>query len=1757
MRFLISLIACLSCALSLASTASAQNTKQAAEPSIFQHQGLEGDASRYETYLKKNWPLGDESSNALLVKGEQSLKQDPRQASRHFASAVIHAPKNAKGWIGLAQSLLAITPDPNNGSERYELPVNASATAYRAYQFAKDDRTQARALRVLGKALERRAYWRPAIDALKISLALFEEPATRKTYQRLRNAHGFRMIDYKADSEASPPRLCLQFSEDVASGPADLAKFIKVDGKDPQSVRAEGRQLCIEGLSHGERYEVQARSGLPAKIGEKLLKTAAIAVYLPDRKPSVRFNGRNYVLPSHGQQGIPVVSVNTQKVGIDVYRIGDRGLAQALQNGDLHRQLSSWDISALKDRSGQHVYKGTMDVALKLNKEVTTAFPVSDAVGTLKPGVYILVAQPKGAKTAQNSGPATQWFIVSDLGLTAFSGRDGVHIFVRSLASTTAISNATVRLVARNNEILSEAKTDANGYVKFDGGLAQGEGGLQPAMLVAEDKTGGYAFLDLTTSAFDLSDRGVKGRSAPGPIDGFLYTERGVYRPGEDVHLTALVRDAKANASSLPVTLIVTRPDGVEHQRTILKDEGLGGRSFRLPLSQTAMTGTWRVRLYTDPKAAAVTNVSFLVEDFVPERLDLTLDAKSDVFNLRENLLVNATGRFLYGPPAAGLAIEGDIIVKPSRNGLKGYKGYQFGLANEYITPVRDTIAGLPSTGADGKAKLSVKLPAIPKTAKPLQADILVRLRESGGRTIERRISRPVATGQRRIGIKPLFKSGTVAEGEKAAFDIVHLDANNKQTDMAGLIWTLYRLDTNWQWYSQNGSWSYEAQTITRKVATGKIDTDASQGTRLTAPVSYGRYQLEITAPGRNALATTLQFNAGWYVSGDAADSPEILDVALDQKTYKAGETAKLRIASKRGGKALISVLGDQLLTTKEVDVKAGAHEVDIEVKEDWGAGAYITAILYRSIDKVAKRMPSRALGIAWLSLDATPRTLGVEMNVSSKLRATETLKVPVKISGLEPGEDARVTISAVDLGILNLTQFKTPAPEKWFYGQRQLTHEIRDFYGRLIDGMRAERGALRSGGDGGTGIQMQGSPPLDETVALHSGLVEVNADGTAEVEFTLPNFNGTVRISAVAWSENKIGHGQHDITIRDPVVLTASAPRILTLGDKAQLSLDLHNVEGPDAKYNLIVNSQANNQTLETLLENKVKLADGERKTERVMITPGSLGLHTFAMRVTGPEGIDVMRQVSINVQPPANDIKRTTISQLDPGQSLTLSRDIAQDLISGRTSINVAVGRHARIDVPSLVTLLDRYPYGCAEQTISKTLPLLYADALAAKVGKYSKKDIEKRIQGAIRHVFSMQDSSGAFGAWGPSTTNIWLTSYVADFLTRAKQQGYEVPERGFNQTLDRLANFIAYAQDFDRGGENRAYALYVLARNARAPIGELRYYADTKLSRFSTPLAKAQLGAALAMMGDKDRSEKAFSSAISDLTQPTAVSQATFSRSDYGSRLRDGAALVALTTEAGVAIEETPTLTNVIVQAAQQRNYTSTQEQAWMLLAANALNKGNAAVSLNFGGDDHTGALAKSLTMGDLNARDIVIKNTGESAVDAVISVVGAAVTPEPAISKGFEIARSYYSLDGEAVDLANGKPVTQNQRLVAVVTVKADSRTGRLLLVDRLPSGFEIENPRLVGSGDVKSLSWIKTMAQPVHTEFRDDRFVAAYDLHASNVANANQAMTLQVAYIVRAVTPGEFVHPAATIEDMYAPERYARTDMNKVTVSAQN
>ena len=1752
----LTVLACLSGGPAFAQTAPAARAapRQApAQSATFEKSFVRNDlasaAVRLEAALRAEAGGPLRPAGQSRAAGQALLAADkPDEALAPLTAAVAADPADTRNWQAYSRAAAAAAEalEENDYQGRARLRDRAAASAYRAYERSGSPADAAASLALLGGLEAGQSSWRPALDAYAASLALDDLPATRRTYETARAEHGFRVLDYKVDSDAASPRLCFTFSEPVIPK-TDYAPYVAVSGSSSSAVTAEGSQVCVDGLKHGGRYAVVLRQGLASTVGESLLKSADYEIYVRDRAPQVRFTGRNYVLPRTGQAGVPLVSVNAAKLDVEVLRIGDRGLLPTLRSEDFLGQLSGATAKTLAAEKGVRVWKGTLDTAkAELNQEAVTAFPVLQAVGKLEPGIYVMLARPSGTAAADEDSyenQATQWFVVSDLGLTATKGRDGVHVVLRSLASAQVLPGAEIRLVARNNEVLGTARTDAQGHAAFDPGLARGEGGTAPSLVVAQAGDD-YGFLDLNLGAFDLTDRGVKGRPETGGLDAYLFTERGVYRSGETVQLTALLRDPRGAAvPNLPLTLVVKRPDGVEYRRVSVPDQGLGGRALPLPLLSGAMHGTWRVAAYTDPKAAPVGETSFLLEDYVPERLEVSLKARQASLHRGEAAAIDVAARYLYGAPGAGLDVSGSVTVQAAAgSGIKGLEGFSVGLDDEAVEPITQEIADRATTDARGGVTVPVPVPEV-AAPRPLEAKITLAVGEPGGRALSRSLTLPILPAAPVLAIRKGFTE--LKDGSRASFDTVLAAPDGTLLARPGVTWTLSQVDQTYQWYRADGRWSFEPVKTTKRVASGSLDLKAGIPGRIEVPVGLGRYRLDVAAPGAPDATASLGFEVGWGGS-ETAQAPDLLDLTLDKAAYAAGDTMRVKLSPTFKGQASLMVVGDRVHETVEVAVPDGGTVVSLPVKAEWGAGAYLVATAYRPLDQAAKRLPGRALGVAWFSVDRARRSLGVSVKAPERTRPRQDLTLPVQLTGLKPGEPARITVALVDVGILNLTRYEAPDPTRYFLGQKALGPEFRDLYGYLIDGMQGSAGAIRSGGDGGGG-ELADAPPTQAPLALYSGPVNVGPDGTASVTFPLPAFNGTGRVMVTAWSGDRVGQAQADVIIRDPVVLAATLPRFLDTGDQSRLFVALDNVEGQAGEYTLDVSPSGPILLGARALRQTIRLEAGGKGQVALPITAAGPGTARLDLALSGP-GLsgDLGQSLSLGVLPGTGALLRRSVRNLAPGAGLTISADLLADLLPGTGSVSLSASALPGLDVPALLQALDRYPYGCSEQIVSRAMPLLYVNRLAALDKLALDGSVDERVREAIERLLSRQDSSGDFGLWSAQGSgDLWLDAYVTDFLTRARERGFAVPQGAFAQALDRLRNSVANATEVRDGGADLAYAAYVLARNGRPVMGDLRYLADTKIDAFASGLARAQLAAALALLGDRGRAAKAMDSALAALKSRR---DGGVYRADYGSRLRDGAGLIALAAESGLTQVALAPVAALIGEERQDTRATSTQENAWMVLAAESLSKEAESLSFSLDGAVQAGPLARIYRGAALEGRSVALVNTGQAPVQVVLGVNGNPLVPEPAAAQGYTIARTYHRLDGSVVDPAHG--LRQNDRLVVVLKVTEDkAQAARLLLVDPLPAGLEIDNPKLLDSDALQGLAFAKSEVQPVHTEFRDDRFVAAYDRDPS------QSAFFTVAYTVRAVSPGTYVHPGASVEDMYRPARFGRTATGSVEIGA--
>lgn len=1635
------------------------------------------------------------------------------------AGAVVNLTDAAGDWAEYARLLLSA--GDVQGPDQQSLRERAYQAAVNGYLRAEGAAERHTILVTMGMALERLGRGGDTVKALRLAQSLQERDDTAAYLAQAAGQYGFRIVENRVESDSARPRICATFSEDLVAKGVDYASFVQLD-EPGLTVSAQFRDICVEGLVHGQRATVTFREGLPAADGQVLAASVDITQYIRDRSPGVRFPGRAYVLPKVGEPAVPVETVNTEALDLVLYRVTDRNLIRAFQNGYLSAPMAEWQEYDFTAQTGTEVWRGTAEVGMEVNRDVTTRLPMAEALAGQGAGVYALRASVPG-KQAWQVPAGWQWFTVSDLGVTTLSGVDGLHVFVRSLGSAEAKAGVSVDLLSNGNEVLGTVATDAQGYARFDVGLTKGVGAVAPALVVAREGEADVAFLSLNDPEFDLSDRGVEGREAAPPVDVFLTTDRGAYRAGETVYATALARDSGAAAiEGLPLTVVVKRPDGVEHARQVVNDWG-GGYVISQPILGSAPRGVWRMEVLADADAPPLTATTFLVEDFLPERIDFDVTLP-DGLRPGEVAELGVTARYLFGAPGADLAVEGEVLLRAA-SGLPGWDGYRFG---PHDSPFGAVMQGFDParTDAAGLASVTVGLPDVGDPGVPLEARVAVRVAEGSGRPVERVTTVPLAASGPMIGVKPMF-DGVVAENAEARFTLAGVGADGKATPMTAR-WELVRIETTYQWYQSFGNWMWQPVTRRERVAEGEVALAAPS--EIAVPVTWGEYVLTVTQAD-GAAVTSVPFSAGWFAAADAASTPDTLELSLDKAAYAAGDVAKLRLVPRFAGKAVVMVLSNRLIAMQAVDVVEGENVIDLPVTDDWGAGVYVTAQVLRPMDVAAGRNPGRVLGLAHAGVDPGARALTATVEVPAEADPRGVLPVAVKVEGVTAGETAYVTIAAVDQGILNLTGFKTPDPQGHYFGQRKLGVGIRDIYGRLIDGLNGAEGVVRSGGDAGAGARLQAPPPTEELVAYFTGPYEVGPDGYVREEFQLPAFNGTVKVMVVAWSKTGVGQASADVLVRDPVVVTASLPRFMAPGDESRVLLEIVHATGPFGTMQLAMEGRG------VSLGDAPATIDLAEKGKQVIAVPvvaGEEGVQEIAVTLTTPDGKALTKTLSLPVQRNDPEVVRVSRFDLAAGQTFQFDDAVLAGYLPGARA-TLAIGPLARLNAPGLLAALDGYPYGCTEQMTSKAMPLLYFDEVAQAMSLPWADNVQGRVHEAVAEILTNQGAEGGFGLWGPGSGDLWLDAYVTDFLSRAKARGFEVPDKAFRMALDNLRNQVNFAPDFDYGGEALAYALMVLAREGAAAIGDLRYYADVKGDAFATPTAMAQLGAALAAYGEQARADAMFARAGAALEAAAQDVEQLF-RADYGTNYRDAAAVLTLAVEAGSNAVDREALTDRIATS----GLLSTQESTWALLAANALIDRPEVSGVTIDGQPAEGPLVQ---MRSLGSAPVAVANGGADTT-LTVTTFGVPEGDEAASGNGYAISRSYYALDGTPMDAST---VAVGTRMIAVLEVTPFGRgEARLMVSDPLPAGFEIDNPNLMTAGSVPALEGLGLLDMVTHAEYRQDRFLAAVD-RMDNVP-------FRLAYVVRAVSPGVFRHPAASVEDMYRPDFRAVGETGRVSVT---
>jgi uncharacterized protein YfaS (alpha-2-macroglobulin family) len=1542
------------------------------------------------------------------------------------------------------------------------------------------------------------------------------------------------------------------------------------------------RLLHFPHVKPDARYVVRVAAGLPAKAGAKLPAESRFSIRTAPVAPAFYFASRGVVLPARQNGGLPVVTVNVPDVEIQFLRVkpdqlsafldrvvarprpaaGEPREAENDNEDDDYRDrsrafrgaVSHWDLDSLH-RITESVYSARFVTEQRPNKRAVTFIPVEDIRTLQEPGIYVAVMSQPGRFRYDNQ---VTYFYVSDLGLHLRQFARGADAWVSSLTDGKGVRNVEVSWLDAQGKVLARAETDSDGRATF----AERPKGARVALA---RKGTQVSMIPIQEPSLDLSEYDITGLPFK-PVRLFAWSGRNLYRPGEHFDLSVLARDGDGRpVPPQPVQAILKRPDGKTHFTASWTPEAAFNGYFRrrIAVPGDAQTGFWSLELRADPADRVPATVfRFGVEEFLPERMKLDLASKQAQLAAGTPYTIDVKGDYLYGAPAAGNRLLGVVAFERNRNPLAAkLPGFAFGDANE--DGVRQRVE-IPEEKLDdaGRAAVTVDLGPAEKRRSPFTVRTTLSLLESGGRPVVRSLERVWWPAPALVGVRPLFTGDYARENSTVEFEVVRADTEARLLAGAALPVRLFRENRDYYWrFDDQRGWHSGFTETDELVETAAVTVPAGGRGKLALPVRYGRYRVEVLDP-ETSQTLRFRFYAGWSARADEAQGvrPDRVALKLDKPAYREGDTASLTITAPHAGEALVTVEGDRTLWSKRIPVTTSAMNLQVPIDKSWGRhDLYVTVMVLRPGNSGDRVTPARALGLAYIPVDRGERKTAVTVEAPAKMLPETPLRVKVRVPGAK-GEKAVVTLSAVDVGILNITQFRTPDPHGFFFGKLRYGADLNDVYGRLIEKMAGQKGRLRFGGDN-TPKPTRSLPKKVRLVDLFSGPVALDANGEAEVTLQVPDFNGTLRVMAVVGGEQRYGMADAEVVVAAPLVAELATPRFLSFGDRATIALDLHNLSGGEQKLRVKLAADPALKVQEA--ERALALKDQQKTTLRFSVEALPRAALAEVRVKVETDTLKLDRSFAVQVQSPAASQTIVRRFAVAPGESLDLRNAELGGLIPSTVGAHLVLSNKPPIDVRAAIRGLLTYPYGCAEQTTSTAYPHVFVDEEAAKafgLKPYTREQRVTMLDTAIGRLAGMQAANGGFSLWGNvSEYEYWLSAYITGFLVDARAQGFGVPEamqrramdfllKGLQEGVSGLPSARPKVWDLNSVWNDRRYAgagrfgvlaagAYVLARESKAPLATLRQLHESRgLAHSGLPLV--QLGIALRLTGDEKRGDEAIREGIAK------VRESGYWWGDYGSPLRDAAASYALLARHKVAAPDRDNLIAVIVAEMEKSRYYSTQEQLALFLVGREFTAGDATTwtAEVVAGKKPEALSAAGSRFVELDpnalAAGVRLTSTHKERLYGEVSLSGFPAKPLPPRADVIQLARELYNADGTPL---GDRTLRVGESVLVRVNVKVKARIANGMVVDRVPAGLEIENLNIVqgeGLANVKigkDLDPAEAMRERriQHVEFRDDRFVAAVRLEGET----------NLFYRARAVTPGRFVVPPMHAEDMYRPDTY--------------
>ena len=1520
----------------------------------------------------------------------------------------------------------------------------------------------------------------------------------------------------------------------------------------PLAVSPSGRSVLLLGeWEYGKRYELTLSGDLASVEGYELEREFRGSVFVGDLEPVLEIAGRGSYLSLKGERKIAVETVNLEKFNIEVDRIHANNLVHFFHRTGLGGgyRYSWYEL----EEFGENIYRRDREVTSKIrNEKVITPIDLDGILTDDSKGVFRLTLR----KTDERRETDRRFIIATDIGLVAKRSGGELHIFALSIDRLEPLAGVDVSVRSRNNQILAEAVTDGDGMARFVD-LPEGIEGSEPFLILAE-RGDDLSFLAFKDTRLPTGDLDVGGHDHPdGGYEAFLYSDRGIFRPGDRARIAWIVRDSRRQAPpEFPLILRVSGPDGKEFQRARVTTGEWGTGEFTLEIPDWAPTGIYNVLLRIDEKTV-LGRLDLKVEDFMPDRMKVECDLlvngeRRERARPGEPLRATAKATSLFGPPAAGRHATAKLRLTPEPVSFDRWGGYRFGEEKEGAD-FTETDLGGKTTDSEGIATWEIALPDIGEYHGWLEAGVEIEVTElGGGRAIGARRSVILSPVSHLVGLRRNVAadgSDYAEPGEPISFGalVVDIDGNPAEAD-DGLLKVFRR---RWQTTlrrDDRGRYRYISEYDEILVDQRPVSLVAGPNNLDLTVDTHGEYRLQIETPGRGARGSLVFYVYGWGYSPWAMSNPERVTIKLDKELYAAGDRVQAEIEAPFEGLLLLALEREKVFHYRWVRMNSNSAAVTVDLPPDALPNVYLTATLFRPLQSLEKQAPARAFGASPVFLDRASSAIDVELDAPGEMRPNGELAVRFRLGGLPDGGTGRVTLAAVDEGILQITDFETPSPAKYFFRRRRLGVESFDIWSLLLP--EYERIDGNSSPGGGEGVRRKNLNPISvkrvKPVALWSGIVEGSSEWIT-VRFDVPRFNGALRVMAVASTDDRFGSAESLIRVRDPIVLTPNLPRFLAPGDEFVLPVQVFNGIGGKGGASLPIDvALALTGPVDVVADdeqqNRITLP-GETEGVVYLRARAAAGVGKAEFEFTGSGGGEkVATGAEMAVRPPWPLESVVAAGVVHQGGSAEIR--VSDRWYAGTDRVTIALSKLPVASFAASIPYLLRYPYGCAEQTVSRCMPLLFFSDMASRLTPdlFGEGDADYFVHSGIDKLAALWVPERGFAYWpGRSSVpdNPWSSVYATHFLVEASRAGYAVPHELLDGALDNAARIArSSGRWWVRGWDDwerlsaRAYATYVLALAGRPERGAMDYLSRNELDGMTLG-ARAHLAGAYGHAGNRAKMDAILPAGVS---AGDDTSFRTTGRTWY-SAARDYA--IHLEVVAGVDPDHPhlPALLERLGAMAEGGRWTNTQENAFALLGLGKVVRG--------GETDY--AKGRVLLDGEEIGRfgegeeEVVLRGEGWSGRTIEIVADGPGLAHysildegvprsgrEKPVNIGLTLSRTYLDADGNRVD-----PDRIRQGQVIVCRIALSSERGQVddvVIADLVPAGLEIENPRLK---DHATFDWVRSKRSlPVdYLDIRDDRLLLFTEATSEE---------REFFYGLRAVTAGDFVLPPVKAEAMYDP-----------------